>query len=231
MELREDSLHVWRIDVRRPLEDSSRVLAPDETERAARFRFDRDRDAFVCTRVALRTLIGSYLGVRPEDVQLSYADKGKPEIPGLSFNVSHAGDVAAAAFARSGRVGVDVELMRGDVELAALARRFFTAAENEVLARLTGDAFVAGFYSCWTRKEAFVKALGEGLSFDLGGVEVAVHPEPARILLVDGDASAGERWSLVSLEPGPGYAGAVATDRPFADVTVLEWPGPPTVAA
>ncbi|MDQ3983150.1 MAG: 4'-phosphopantetheinyl transferase superfamily protein [Actinomycetota bacterium] len=226
MELPEDSLHVWRIDVRRPGEGLREVLSPDETERASRFRFDRDRDAFVCTRGALRTLLGAYLGAAPEDVELAYGEKGKPEVPTLSFNVSHAGDVAVAAFARTGRVGVDVELMRDDVELIPLARRFFTPAENEALGRLPDDELVAGFYSCWTRKEAFVKALGEGLSFELDRVDVSVHPERARVLSIDGDTSAGERWSMVSLDPGRGCAGAVAVDRPAVDVTVLEWPSP-----
>ncbi len=226
MELPEGSLHVWRIDVRRGGDGLRDVLSRDEVERASRFRFDRDREAFVCTRGALRAVLGSYLGIAPERVELAYGEKGKPEVRGLSFNVSHAGDVAVAAFTRTGRVGVDVELMRDDVELTALARRFFTSAENDALSRLSGDRLVAGFYSCWTRKEAFVKALGEGLSFELDRVDVSVHPEPARVLSIDGDTSAGEGWSLVSLDPGRGYAGAVAVDRPGLHVTVLEWPSP-----
>lgn len=226
------SLHVWRIDVRQRddvMRALRRLLARDEEERAARFRFDRDRHSFECTRAALRTLAGSYLGIAPQDVRFGYGQKGKPEVSGLSFNVSHAGDVAVAAFAPARRVGVDVEEMRPDVELRALATRFFSARENAALERLDGDALVRGFYSCWTRKEAFVKALGEGLSFELGRVEVSVEG-PARVVSVDGDTDAGERWSMSELAPRAGYAGAVVVEGPAADVSLYAWPGLPAMA-
>ncbi|MDQ3913986.1 MAG: 4'-phosphopantetheinyl transferase superfamily protein [Actinomycetota bacterium] len=221
------SLHVWRIEVRQPrdvLRELRALLTPDEEERAERFRFDRDRDSFVCTRAALRMLAGSYLGMAPQDVSFSYAGKGKPGLPGISFNVSHAGDVALAAFARSGRVGVDVEEMRPGTDLRALARRFFSPGENAGLERLDGDAFVTGFYRCWTRKEAFVKALGEGLSFDLGRVEVSTGPD-ARVVSVDGDEGAGSLWSIADISPRDGYAGAVVADVAAADVVLRDWPG------
>ena len=215
-------IDVWRIDVR-AADDLARLLSPDEAERAARFRFERDRRSFVTTRGALRTLIGSYIGAAPESVELTYGANGKPEVEGLSFNVSHAGDVALAAFG-PGRIGVDVEEMRPDVEMRALARRFFTRAENEALARLSGDELVRGFYGCWTCKEAFVKAMGEGLSFELDRVEVAVHPEPAGVLSVDGDAAGAAHWTMEAVEAGPGYAAAVAVDSPGAEVVVRDWP-------
>lgn len=217
-------IDVWRIDVRRPGRDLERLLSPDEAERARRFRFDRDRQAFVVTRGVLRTLIGSHLGVAPEEVAFGYGAHGKPEVGGVSFNVSHAGDVAVAAFAPSGRVGVDVEEMRPDVEMRALARRFFTRTENDALDRLQGDELVRGFYGCWTSKEAFVKAVGEGLSFRLDRVEVAVFPAPARIVSLDGDERAAERWTLRAVDAGPGYAAAVAADVPGAGVRVRGWP-------
>ena len=228
--LDERSLHVWRIEVRQPrdvLRELRALLTPDEEERAERFRFDRDRDSFVCTRAALRTLAGSYLAVAPRDVSFSYADKGKPGLPGISFNVSHAGDVALAAFARSGRVGVDVEQMRPGADLRGLARRFFSPGENARLECLDGDAFVTGFYRCWTRKEAFVKALGEGLSFDLDRVEVSVGAD-ARLLSVD--RAEAESWWIADVSPRDGYAGAVVADLQDAELTVREWPGFVTAA-
>ena len=210
---------VWRIDVRGG-GDLAGLLSPDESDRAARFRFDRDRDAFVTTRGALRTLIGSYLGIPPESVAFAYGRKGKPEVEGLSFNVSHAGDVALAAFG-AGRVGVDVEAMRPGVEVRALARRFFTRAENEALERLSGEDLLRGFYGCWTCKEAFVKAVGEGLSFELDRVEVAVHPAAPGIVSVD--RRPNDVWTLTEVECGPGYAAAVVTDRPGDEVVVRDW--------
>lgn len=230
-DLRAGALHVWRIDVRRPRRGLDALLSEDELDRASRFRFERDRDAFVCTRAALRTLTASYLGIAPRDVAFGYGAKGKPEVDGLSFNASHAGDAALVAFSSGGRLGVDVEVMRTDVELRPLARRFFTRSENAALDALPPEMYAAGFYRCWTRKEAFVKALGEGLSFELDRVEVSVHPDPARILSVDGDAAAGDRWTMRDVPVGEGYAGAVASDVPALDVVVRDWSGPATAAA
>ncbi|MDQ4125292.1 MAG: 4'-phosphopantetheinyl transferase superfamily protein [Actinomycetota bacterium] len=213
---------VWRVDVRAG-DDLTGLLSPDEAERAARFRFEPDRRSFVATRGVLRTVVGSHLGIAPGEVVFRYGAKGKPFVEGVSFNVSHAGDVALVAVG-SGRIGVDVEVMRPDVEMRALARRFFTRSESEALARLEGDDLVRGFYGCWTSKEAFVKAVGEGLSFELDRVEVAVAPSPPGILSVDGDAAAGARWTLVAVDAGAGYAGAVAVDSPGARVVVRDWP-------
>ncbi|HEX2239842.1 MAG TPA: 4'-phosphopantetheinyl transferase superfamily protein, partial [Actinomycetota bacterium] len=119
-------------------------------------------------------------------------------------------------------IGVDVELMRPDVEMRALARRFFTSSENAALDRLDGDDLVRGFYGCWTQKEAFVKAVGEGLSFDLDRIEVAVPPAPAGLVSLDG--SAADDWTLAAVDAGPGYAAAVAVDTPGAEVVVRDWP-------
>lgn len=214
-------IEVWRIDAG-SADDVAPLLSRDEAERAARFHFDRDRRAFVATRGALRALAGSYLGIAPESVAFSYGHNGKPEIEGLSFNVSHAGDVALAAFG-PGRVGVDVELMRADVGMRALARRFFTVAEDRALAGLSGDELVHAFYGCWTSKEAFVKAVGEGLSFELARVEVSVWPEPCRVVSVDGDEGAGAQWTMAAVDVAPGYAAAVAADVPGVEVVVRDW--------
>jgi 4'-phosphopantetheinyl transferase len=230
MELGDGDLHVWRIDVRVPSPDAASLLSPDETARAQRFVFERDRRSFVSTRAAVRELLASYLGMGPREVRFSYAPKGKPEVPGLAFNASHAGDLALVAVTPSGSVGVDVERVRVADDLAALARRFFGETENRALAALSGDAFVAGFYSCWTRKEAFVKALGEGLSFELDRAEVSVHPEPARLRSVDGDAEAAAGWTMADVDAGPGYAGCVAADSPDLDVIVRDWAGDSGVA-
>lgn len=213
---------VWRIDLR-GAGDLAAVLSPDETERADRYRFEHGRRSFVVTRGVLRTLVGARLGVPPGEVVFGYGPKGKPFVEGLSFNVSHAGDVALVAIG-PGQVGVDVEEMRTGVEMRALARRFFTEAENDALERLDGDDLVRGFYGCWTSKEAFVKAVGEGLSFELDRVEVAVPPSPARVLSVDGDAAAGAAWTLTAIDAGEGYAAAVAVDSPGAEVVVRDWP-------
>lgn len=216
---------VWRVRVRGAAPEVAGLLSPDEAERAARFRFEPDREAFVVARGALRTLAGSYLGIAPAQVVFGYGPHGKPEVEGLSFNVSHAGDLALVAFGEMHRVGVDVEVMRPGVEMRALARRFFTAAENDALAVLSGDDLVRGFYGCWTCKEAFVKAVGEGLSFALDRVETAVHPARPRVVSVDGDPDAAASWTLTAIDCGAGYAAAVAVDAPGAEVVVRDWRG------
>lgn len=225
MELREGEVHVWIVDVRRLWRDAASLLSDDEAARAERFRFEPDRESFVATHAALRALAASYLGIEPQEVRFSYGTKGKPALSGLALNASHAGDVALAAFAPSGRVGVDVERMRATDDLAALARRFFTESENRALAQLSPGELVTGFYGCWTRKEAFVKALGEGLSFELDRAEVAVPPEPARLVSVDGDEGAAAGWAMADVDAGPGYAACVAADSPAVDVVVRAWAG------
>jgi 4'-phosphopantetheinyl transferase len=230
--LDEGSVHVWRIDVRQPprvFEELRSLLSRDEEDRAALYRFDPARESFVATRAALRSLAGSYLGIDPRDVTFAYTAKGKPEVPGLSFNASHAGDVAVAAFARSGSVGVDVEEMRPDRDLRALARRFFAPAENAALDLLDGQALVAAFYRCWTRKEAFVKAVGEGVSFDLRRFVVSVEPG-ARIVSIDGDPEAAAAWWAADVSPRGGYVAAVVASAPVADLSVRDWTGLGAVA-
>lgn len=231
--LEEGWLDVWRIDVRQPpaaVQELRALLSPDEEERAARYRFDHARESFVVTRAALRTLAGSYLEVPPREVAFGYTAKGKPELPGLTFNVSHGGDVAVAAFARSGRVGVDVEEIRPERDVRRLARRFFAPAENAALGVLDGQALVAAFYRCWTRKEAFVKAVGEGVSFDLRRFVVSVDAE-ARILSIDGDAHAAASWWTADVSPGEGYAAAVVASAPVAALSVRDWTGLGAVVA
>lgn len=198
------------------------VLSPEEAERARGFRFERAREAFVAAHSALRAVLGAHTGVAPEDVAFRYGPQGKPEIDGASFNVSHAGDVALVAVGE-GRIGVDVEEMRPGVEMRALARRFFTPAENAALDALPDDELVRGFYGCWTQKEAFVKAVGEGVSFGLGRVEVAVHPARAGLVSLDGDAGAAAHWTLAAVDVGAGYAAAIAVDAPGVRPVVREW--------
>lgn len=216
-------IEVWRVDIRHVVDDFTGLLSPDEAERAGRFRFEPDRRSFVTTRGILRTLVGARLGIAPEAVAFGYGSAGKPEVEGVSFNASHAGDLALIAVG-SGRIGVDVESMRPDVEMLSLARRFFTRSENQALDQLPDEELALGFYGCWTCKEAFVKAVGEGLSFELDRVEVAVHPAPPGIVSVDGDEGAAAAWTLRAVEVGPGHAAAVVVDSPGAEVVVRDWP-------
>jgi 4'-phosphopantetheinyl transferase len=195
--------------------DSAAVLSADERHRASRFAFDRDRHRFIVARARLRQLLASRLDVRPEDVELMYGAQGKPALAGrfagarMHFNVSHADSVAVYAFADR-EVGIDVERIRDVPDADRIAERMFSRREVERYSGLNAAQKTLGFFNCWTRKEAFVKAVGLGLSFPLDQFDVTLAPdEPARILRVrdvNGDRCG---WTLRAFEAGPGYVGAL----------------------
>ncbi len=165
--------------------DAYRLLSRDEQERMARFRFETDRDNFLFYRSMLRILLASYLGTPPAELCFAYSAHGKPSLAALSghleFNLSHSHGIVLFAFSRGRRVGVDVEYLRRDLNVQEIAGRFFSAAENHALMQRSDmhDAF----FHCWTRKEAFVKARGEGLSCPLDSFDVSVAPEEEEVSL------------------------------------------------
>lgn len=230
-----EAVHVWRIRLAQPparVQAFSNLLAPDERARAERYVFRRDRERFAVARGALRTILARYLRAAPARLRFSYGRYGKPFLPGeagaggLRFNLSHSNELAVCALARGREVGVDVEFIREDFAGPDVARRFFSAPEVAALCALpAGDARTRGFFNCWTRKEAYIKARGEGLSHPLGCFSVSLAPgEPARLLSATNDPREVTRWSLVELEVGDGYAAAVAVEGgPFS---LKRWQGP-----
>jgi len=196
------------------------LLSADERERAGRFAFGRDRRRYIVARARLRQLLGERLGAAPESLRFVYKPHGKPALarcPGqrdLRFNVSHCGEVAAYAFAEGREVGVDIEEVRELSDADDIAMRFFSRRERAAYMRLPVRERPQGFFNCWTRKEAFIKALGSGLSCPLDSFDVSFAPgRPARILRVGrvGRVAASRcGWTLRSFVPGPGLVGAVA---------------------
>jgi 4'-phosphopantetheinyl transferase len=196
------------------------LLSAGERQRASRSAFDRDRRRFIVARARLRQLLGARLGVRPDSVEMVYGERGKPALArafadsGLRFNVSHSDEVAVYAFAAGREIGVDVEIVRVVPDADIIAARMFSRRESEAYRTLDPRDKPLGFFSCWTRKEAFIKALGDGLYHRLGCFDVSLAPyEPARILRVD--STPGDRcgWTLHSFMPGPGLIGAVVVQR------------------
>jgi 4'-phosphopantetheinyl transferase len=188
-------------------------LSPDEVERADRFRFEKHRSAFVLGRAVLRALLASYLRIAPEEASFTYGPKGKPALAGaaLHFNVSNSGDLAAYAFTLDCEIGVDVEHRRRLLEIDGIARRFFAPDEVTELMALSEVERPDGFFNCWTRKEAYIKAVGDGLSVPLDSFQVTLQPGvPARMVTLDGSTAAAERWTLHAFTPAPDYAGAIA---------------------
>ena len=208
-------LHVWIVDLRRvvTLDDQlGSVLSEDESQRSRRFSFSRDRRRFLVARSFLRTLIGKYLVVHPRSITFEYNHFGKPSLPGenLSFNLSHSNNLILYGLAQYEPLGVDVERINPDFGTQKIAERFFSPHEIEELNCLPLDQQVIGFFNCWTRKEAFIKALGHGLSIPLNSFDVSLAPlEPARLLATRTDHQVGDSWKLYSIEPAPGYVGAI----------------------
>jgi 4'-phosphopantetheinyl transferase len=203
----------------------SELLSDLELQRASRFVRDQDRGRFIQGRGTLRRLLGSRLRIPPHAVDLVVGPHGKPALApglrrsGLQFNVSHCAQVAAFGFSWGREIGVDVEAVRPVPEADAIARQFFSPREVEAYFALPTPDRRLGFFNCWTRKEAFVKARGDGLAFGLDRFDVSLDPRgPARILRVDREP--GERcgWMLGDFNPAPGFVGAVVVQSEMGSV-------------
>ena len=224
-------LHVWIVDLRRVVtldEQLGSVLSEDELQRSRRFRFSRDRRRFLVARSFLRTLIGKYLVVHPRSIRFEYNHFGKPSLPGenLSFNLSHSKNLILYGLAQHEALGVDVERINSDFGTQKIAKRFFSPHEIEELNCLPVDQQVIGFFNCWTRKEAFIKALGHGLSIPLKSFDVTLAPlEPARILAIRMAHQMGDGWKLYSIEPAPGYVGAICAKEPDRRLRFFHYQG------
>lgn len=199
---------------------SAALLSDAERQRASRFAFDRDRNRFIVARARLRQLLAARLGVRPASVELVYGARGKPALArrfarsGLRFNVSHSNDVAVYAFALGREVGIDVEAVRVMNDADSIAARFFSQFENKAYLALDPEDKLPGFFNCWTRKEAFIKALGNGLYYPLDRFDVSLTPgEPANILRVESTPGGDCEWTLHSFVPEPGFIGAVVVQK------------------
>jgi 4'-phosphopantetheinyl transferase len=214
-----DDVHVWQVSlaVDEQAERLEPLLAADERDRADRFHFPRDRRRFVIGRGSLRVLLGEYLSVAPADVRLDVTPLGKPHLArgptaGLRFNVAHTDELALFALTWGREVGVDVERERPDVEWRELAQRFFAPAEVAALTALPAEEQRPAFYRCWTRKEAYVKALGLGMQVPLDGFAVTLTDEHAALVHTAHDPAQHRRWALRGLTPAPGFAAAVAVE-------------------
>jgi 4'-phosphopantetheinyl transferase len=232
--LKPDQVHVWRasLDV-----DPSRAsgllatLSPGEKDRARRFHFLEDQSRCVAARAILRHLLGLYLDLRPTDLRLSRGAFGKPSLAdagagdGIRFNLSHSGGLALYAFVLGREVGIDVELTTC-VHVDELASAgFLSEGEERQLRALQGPPRQEALLRCWTRKEAYLKAIGEGMGAPLMEVEVSLLPESPALLRAPGGEKEIRRWSLLDLVPAPGYAACLAVEG-VAQVVCWEWQWP-----
>ena len=212
------AVHLWplRVDAEAwPGIDWSSFLSEDEWDRARRFRYAGDAYRYTASRALLRIVLATYLRLDPRDLVFDYSTNGKPFLSRagqLRFNLSHSHDAALIGVTLAREIGVDVERIRDDLEVEQIARQFFSKAEQSALATLPAIQRQGAFFDCWTRKEAFVKARGDGLSLPLDQFDVSVRPdEPACLVATRPDAKEAAAWEAAAVAVEHGYAAAVVT--------------------
>lgn len=207
----ENACHIWRVQLTG--RDWLDCLSNEERGRASRFKFDEDRDRYIASHSSLRQILGRYLGLAPERLMFARGGYGKPWLedhPEFKFNLSHAGNLALIAVTTGREVGVDVEVVSDSLDFMPLAKRFFSEAEFRELSLLAEEERRLGFHRGWTKKEAFVKAVGEGLSLPLKDFDVALPPSHQALNETRPDPALASRWTVRDLDPGSGYAAAIA---------------------
>jgi 4'-phosphopantetheinyl transferase len=212
-------VHIWRATLELPdtaVQNFRQLLSSDETTRADRYHFERDRRHFTVARGVLRSLLGRYLSLEPAELSFQYSHYGKPDVTfespsDLKFNLAHSGGIALYAFTKLAEVGIDVEFIRAEFTGDEIARRYFSAGEVSALQTLGEVQRHQAFFDCWTRKEAFIKAKGMGLSLGLDQFDVTLtpHEEPALLCTRWNEAEA-RRWSIRAIEVGDNFKAAVA---------------------
>lgn len=231
--LDDEDVHVWRVDLDRSANRCEGLLATlsaDERERTERCLRPQVRDRLIVARGALRSILAGYLGCAAAEVRFRYGAHGKPHLDlgahaeHPSFNLSHSHGIAVCAVTRDRQLGVDVEFTARRVDFERLAQRFFSRREVDALMALPPTLRRHGFFRCWTGKEAYVKARGEGLARALAHFAVSLDPAaPAGLLAVDWDAAEVERWQLQAFEPAPDHLGTVAVEGRGWHLSCWDW--------
>jgi 4'-phosphopantetheinyl transferase len=226
-------IHIWSIALDKQPEQIAfceLTLSPDERDRASRFAFPRDRARFIIGRGVLRAILGSYLSVQPAQVHFVYSSRGKPALAALPeqktlhFNLAHSGGLALVSVTRVCELGIDVEKARDVHDTDEIATHYFSKHEAEQLKKLSKDRHLQAFYNLWTRKEACLKATGDGITELLHQVEVSFLPnDPPRVISITG-ARQAEQWTLEDLRPAANFVGAVAAPVPGLRVSCWRWP-------
>ena len=228
-----DEVHVWRafLDLPAPQVSSlQHTLSTDELTRADRYYFRQVRERFVVGRGLLRAILSRYLGMAAGHLRFCYGPNGKPHLDKetggevLRFNVTHCQGLALYAMASDREVGIDVEYILPDLAREEIAERFFSPREVSTLRALPVAVQPQAFFNCWTRKEAYIKAKGAGLSLPLDQFDVSLAPEePAALLSTRDDSQEAARWALRALDPGPDYAAALAVEGHGWQLKCWQW--------
>ncbi|MBI5099965.1 MAG: 4'-phosphopantetheinyl transferase superfamily protein [Nitrospirae bacterium] len=218
----QDEVHVWRASLDIPdeqIEKLIKTLSPDERERSEKYHFRRDRQNYIAARGILRNILAGHLGTEPEKIIFSYSPYGKPFLSDhfsnteLSFNLSHAKDLAMYAVTLKRKVGIDIEYSQQEFQWNDIVERFFSPLEKAELLALPEKDRHRAFFTYWTRKEAFLKAKGIGLSTGIKDINVTLKNERSSYLLrSDYALREDDYWSLIDLNPGFGYLAALAVE-------------------
>jgi len=239
-QLLKGDIHIWRVNLDLPsmgIQKLYQTLSMDERVRAERFNFEKDRKQYVVGVGTLRAILGCYIGVEPSELRFCHGNHGKPRLSDsfgnktIYFNMSYSERLALYGFTRDREIGVDIEFMRDFPEMDKIAKRCFSIKENEVFLSLPESKKKEAFFNCWTRKEAFVKAIGDGLYQALENFDVALIPgEPARLLRTGGDSKTASRWFIQDLKPAPGFTAAFAVEGHGWQPHFWQWPDQSTSA-
>ncbi len=204
-------IHVWRANLDHY--SDSPILSPDEIARAERFKFPLHKHRFMAARSILRRLLSQYLNQTPESLRFEYGAHGKPYLPNVEvyFNLSHANEWALYAISLEEKMGIDIEPIKPDRDIEKIAARFFSSSENELLNKIPREKKQTMFFRTWACKEAFIKAMGEGISsFPLKNFDVAVDENSARIMSIHQDEQEAALWSCIAFDPIENYVAALA---------------------
>jgi 4'-phosphopantetheinyl transferase len=233
-----DEVHVWRTTVDwqpEALAGLKQHLSADERARIERFYFEKDQRSHLVSRGWLRLLLGGYLKVPPAELAFGYGAHGKPHLvcptaqtahrAPLQFNVSHSGEIVVIALTARRALGVDVERIRPDSKIVELAERYFSVRERTALARLAPDLQHVAFFNGWSRKEAYIKAQGDGLSLPLDSFDVTLVPgEPAELIASRPDPDEARRWSMRAFDVADGYKAALVVEGSGWTPRFCDWP-------
>ena len=231
--LPEDEVHVWQVDLvawDKEADSLFQLLNREEQERAVRFKFPAPRNQFVISRALLRRALARYLRIEASEIHFRTTANGKPKLAqsrDLHFNLSHSEGVTLFAMAHRRQLGVDVERIRQDINVMELAERFFSKPEVQWLQAEPSGQQIPSFFSCWTGKEAYIKAQGEGMSLPLGSFGVLPGPSGSELQLrVYDDPEESQRWSMWQLELGADLRAALAVEGERCKVRLGQWPAP-----
>jgi 4'-phosphopantetheinyl transferase len=233
--LTNNQVHVWRAKLDLSANEIVRletILSEDEKLRANRFRFPQHKRRFIAARAILREILANYLKINSDALRFEYSDRGKPrlaksmEASNWQFNVSHSEELALYGFTYNNRIGVDVEYLRSMNDGAKIAERFFSAQESQLIANLSDEQQKQAFFQLWTAKEAYLKAIGEGLKGSLAGVDINLNLDSAKslaLLSIEGNVEAAASWLMYSCVPETDYIATVAIENKTEQQQIDFW--------